>query len=289
MVLPYEGRRLDVADLPEVLRTLEFSSFRPQGVVLHHTAVPSLKQRPQGLLPNHLVNLRLYYEKELGWSGAPHLFVDDQPRPVVIFQRLDRRGVHAASYNRTHWAVEMLGDYSKESPGSGRGKEVYRNTLQVLGALFEFLNRSPDELLFHRDDPLTNKTCPGLLIHKEKVIRQLRQIMGLPDPFDLGIWRIRLPNGKFFEPVRHVDGRPAVPVRRFLSELGVETKPVYLADLSRVRLGSKEVPISQLSEDGTAWIWVRTLADSLGYQLTLRRKVITLLEDSEATKGRPYR
>jgi len=38
---------------------------------------PSLAQRPDGFVAEHLANLRYFYEVTKGWPSAPHLFVDD--------------------------------------------------------------------------------------------------------------------------------------------------------------------------------------------------------------------
>jgi len=137
--------------------------------VLHHTAVPSLAQRPNGLTNQHLQNLLDYYQHELKWSGAPHLFVDDKPDGIIVFQRLDRRGVHAASFNADGWGIEMLGDYDTESPTTGRGRLVLQNAAHALAAFLDITGGKLADIKFHREDPKTTKTCPGKLITRELV------------------------------------------------------------------------------------------------------------------------
>jgi len=95
--IPYVGKRVTIAELKAYLATLNFTSFKPQFVVVHHTASPNLSQRPNGFTDQHLINLKYYYEHVMNWNGAPHFFVDD--KGIILFQALNKPGVHAKSYN----------------------------------------------------------------------------------------------------------------------------------------------------------------------------------------------
>ena len=120
-------------------------------VTVHHTAAPSLAQRPDGFKIQHIKNIQSFYEG-LGWSSGPHLFVDDQ---VFGMSSLWRRGIHARSFNSHSIGIEMLGNYDHESPSSGRGLDVIETTAQVVAALLKRMKllATDKTILFHRDDP----------------------------------------------------------------------------------------------------------------------------------------
>lgn len=154
----------------------EFSTFlatlpRPQwvrAITLHHTSSPSLAQRPKGLLPQHIRNIRDFY-REKKWSSGPHLFIDDTHRCIMGMTPLDERGTHAVSFNATALGIEVLGDYDSEDPTTGRGLTAWRNAAAATRHLLDWLHltASKDIILFHRDDPRTTKTCPGTRVRKE--------------------------------------------------------------------------------------------------------------------------
>jgi hypothetical protein len=140
-----------------------------KAVCLHHTAVPSLLQRPKGLLMQHIKNIRDFYQAK-GWHAGPHLFTDEDQ--VYGMTPLSEPGVHAVSFNRYAIGIEVLGDYDSEDPTKGRGLECWKTTAAATKALFAWLNLPINNktLLFHRDDPKTSKTCPGTRITKKWVM-----------------------------------------------------------------------------------------------------------------------
>lgn len=145
-----------------------------QSVVLHHTAAPSLAQRPKGILLAHIENLRNFYRDQQHWSAGPHLFIDEDE----IFGMCDLRqkGVHAASFNRSAIGIEVLGNYDVEDPRSGRGLACWQLAANVTASLLEWLGleASPYTIFFHRDDPLTKKTCPGNLVKKDWILNLVK-------------------------------------------------------------------------------------------------------------------
>lgn len=132
------------------------------GVTMHHTAVPDLAQRPHGFVAQHMENLRHYYGTELGWSAGPHLFADDDQ--IWGLSPLDRPGVHARSFNRTHIGIEVLGNYDREDPFEGRGQRCWETAAQAVAALLDAAEWDTSAINGHRDDPATAKTCPGTKI-----------------------------------------------------------------------------------------------------------------------------
>jgi hypothetical protein len=147
----------------EYLATLQWKGWTPSHIVIHHCAAPSLEQRPSGFITQHMHNLKAFYEGK-GWSAGPHLFTDDDQ--IWTFSPMTARGVHAQSFNSDSIGIEMLGDYDHEDPWSGRGRKVLTTTCRAVKALMERLDLRTDCIRFHRDDPKTNKTCPGSKITK---------------------------------------------------------------------------------------------------------------------------
>jgi hypothetical protein len=136
-----------------------------KGVTLHHTAAPSLAQRPDGLSAQHMRNLQHYYQRQLGWSAGPHLFVDDVQ--INGMTPLTVRGVHARSFNLSHIGIEVLGDYDAEDPKRGRGLRAWQLAAQAVAVLVSEWEMLPDDVNFHRDDPRTTKSCPGRKVGRE--------------------------------------------------------------------------------------------------------------------------
>ena len=157
---------------PESLREYLDTLTKPDwcdAITLHHTASPSLAQRPNGFIAQHLRNLEAFYRGK-GWSAGPHLFGDDDQLWGMCDFR--RKGVHAVSFNRRAIGIEVLGDYDSESPKTGRGLECWKTTAAGTKILLDWLGLKPSEktVLFHRDDPQTTKTCPGTKVTKEWVL-----------------------------------------------------------------------------------------------------------------------
>lgn len=155
------------------LQTLKWPSWKPSLVVIHHCAAPSLAQRPNGFLSQHMLNLQDFYESK-GWSAGPHLFTDDDQ--IWTFSPMTSRGVHAVSFNATGIGIEMLGDYDSEDPWSGRGLAVLTTTAKAAKAILARLGLTPAAIRFHRDDPKTSKTCPGKKIRKEQFLELMARV-----------------------------------------------------------------------------------------------------------------
>src|SRR5579871_1910224 len=75
------------------------------GVTIHHTAAPSLAQRPTGLTVQHIRNMQSFYESAPNnWSSGPHLYTDEDQ--IFGMCPLNEQGVHAVSFNRTYLGLE---------------------------------------------------------------------------------------------------------------------------------------------------------------------------------------
>ena len=178
---PIIGQGFTRAEFIEYLRTLPDSSmtWNPQGCTLHHTYSPDLAIRPQGFTPkgsvNYMLNMRSGYMNDLGWDRGPHIYTDDDL--IWIFSPLTHKGIHARSFNSTHFGIECLGDFDrKDDPYSGRGAKCWDNALFAAAALNWFSgDPSAQNNNFHRDDPKTNKTCPGTKVDKRKTLLRIAE------------------------------------------------------------------------------------------------------------------
>ena len=142
-------------------------------ITLHHTASPTLADRPKGLTVQHIKNIQWGYENERRFRAGPHLFIDDTAGKCVMgMTPLYRPGVHAVSFNATSIGIEVLGDYDSEDPKSGRGLAAWQNAAAAAKALLAWLGlpASGRTVHFHRDDPRTTKTCPGEPVAKDWVL-----------------------------------------------------------------------------------------------------------------------
>lgn len=139
-------------------------------ITLHHTASPSLEQRPLGFTAQHIRNIQHYYQRTLGWTKGPHFFIDEDQ--IWGMTPPTMQGIHAKSFNSSSIGIEVLGNYDSEDPNSARGKLCWQTTALASKILLDWIGVSPNPrtVLFHRDDPKTSKTCPGTKVKKDTVI-----------------------------------------------------------------------------------------------------------------------
>lgn len=169
------NKRWRPAEFLAYLSTLQRPKWA-KGVTLHHTASPSLAQRPSGLSPQHMENIADFYRNKLGWSAGPHLFVDQHH--IIGMSPLDEKGTHARSFNSTHIGIEVLGDYDSEDPNTGHGRLSWSNAAIATSCLLKWLGLPDSAFNFHRDDPKTNKTCPGRKVTRGWVLGLMQERVG---------------------------------------------------------------------------------------------------------------
>ena len=285
MPVPFIGRRFRPSEFEAYLKTLSFTDFQPGFVTLHHTGAPSLATRPDGLTDQHLQNLLNYYQNELGWSGAPHLFVDDREDGIIVFQRLEKRGVHAVSFNRSSWGIEMLGEYDSEEFNSGRGAKVRDNSVKAIALLNKRIAASPESLRFHRDDPQTTKTCPGLKVQKADIVARVANAMKTSPPPDMVSntvpWKVFLSTGLEIRLVQMVGGRPTCRIKELLTLLrpngtftlnASKTKVTWKTSTGNVKV----INVAQIDERGSPWGFLKEIADVARYRYEITENRITL-------------
>lgn len=166
------GKIWTTESFSEYLKTLKKPGYA-KSIVIHHTAAPSLKQRPKGFTAQHILNIKSYY-MSLGWNRGPHLFTDDDQ--IFGMTPLHVSGIHAASFNKNSIGIEVLGNYDAEDSLTGRGLDCMQTAAITTKALFAWLDIPVNEntLKFHRDDPKTSKTCPGRHVKKDWFISLMK-------------------------------------------------------------------------------------------------------------------
>lgn len=210
------ARQFTAEEFSKYIEDVVLSDWTPTLIVLHNTFNPTLKTCPDGFNDDRIENLHQYYQfqvdngpgKPKGWSGGPHLFVDQNG--VWAFNPLDRHGVHSPSWNKVSWGVEMLGDYSTESFDDGPGLDVQKNAIAALAAMFKKLGFDTvdnDNFKLHREDPLTShKGCPGSNVDKSTVMTAVQALLTNPVPSGTPIKVVVYRKGAGQEPSAVVDG-----------------------------------------------------------------------------------
>ena len=167
------------------LEALKFDAWRPRFVTMHHTGAPDLKTwqgwqtraKPVSDV-QWLKNLAGYYGNTMKWRSGPQFFFT--PNNFCVLSPPTARGVHAASFNAASWGVECVGDFDREA-FTGPVRDKYIEGLACLhiatGLQLDPFQRGVRGLHFHRDDPLTSKTCPGKKVDKTVLIAAIKKKM----------------------------------------------------------------------------------------------------------------
>lgn len=277
-MFPIVGQRFSPSEFAHYVDAVAFGgSFHPQFIVLHNTSSPTLADRPNGFTEQHMENLREFYSS-LGWSGGPHLFIDDNG--IWVFNPLDARGTHSPSWNAISWGVEMLGEYSEEPFSTGRGALVRDNAIAALAVLSRKIGADASALRFHKEDPnTTHKDCPGTNVVKADVVARLAAALSSPTsaPSALVSGRTLLLHGQDIGPLSPGpagdDGHNYIQARPFLSRfLGDQTVGTSLgvdADGSHLTWNGADIPAPVFQDgDGNAWVQLAAIATWLGLTLT---------------------
>lgn len=207
--IPFVGRCFaDKTDFLTYLDSIMFGAWRPLFVTVHHTGGPTLAdwmkwQQPtakRGPVSDEqwMKNLASYYGNELGWSHGPHFFFT--PKNFCVLSTPTVRGTHAVSFNALSWGVEMVGNFDSEHLEG----ELLDRYITGVACLHIALGLKPGPyhyktagIHFHRDDPETSKTCPGLRIDKnvfvDQVTKKILQMTGGEAPAEKVV-AVKLPS-----------------------------------------------------------------------------------------------
>lgn len=184
------GLGVSPADFRRYLSQQKFTGWRPQGIVLHNTDHPQLHSYARGSksyegwhetkggVVQRLKNIAHGYRTR-GWKSGPHLFVDDEQ--IWIFTPLTVSGTHSPSYNATHWAIEMVGNYSLE-PFNEKVRDL---TVAALAIMCEVRGLDPDKIIRHGSDPKTSHhDCPGKNVSLDDIKKRVRTYMAQDNDLD---------------------------------------------------------------------------------------------------------
>lgn len=253
---------------PDSLREHLKGLSRPswvEGITLHHCAEPSLAQRPTGLKAQHLENLKDFYQNDKGWSSGPHLFIDeDEAWGMCPFRE---KGVHAVSFNSSHIGIEILGDYDSEDPQSGRGLACWTTCFACVKVLLDWLGLpcNEDTVNFHRDDPRTNKTCPGTKVKKKWVIDAINGASVVtPEPIKWEVFVDGKSIGKFDEK----SGKVIVPCRATLVDLGGDEAMLSWDSKTKRGIYKSEILDESFMVGSTLMTPIRELTNAVGSIIT---------------------
>lgn len=154
------GKSWNRAELRAYLATLKRQDWI-KGVTFHHTAEPALSYKAwaNGWNPTLIANMRDGYQRNKGWASGPHFYPDDYR--IWGLTPPTEKGVHAVSFNGSHIGIEVLGDFDTESHTSGRGAKCWLHAFECAAEVLTWAGLTAEKFNFHRDDPKTQKTCPG--------------------------------------------------------------------------------------------------------------------------------
>lgn len=173
----FDRTSYDRAGFTARVATLKWTGWKPQGIVLHNTGAPTLKQWVESG-PAHdqrILNLQSYYEG-MGWHAGPHFFVSRSH--VCGFSNPLQPGVHSTCFNRTHLGIEMAGDFSTEAFDSGDGALVRDTAAFALATLYHALGLDPHGLHFHRECVADHHACPGKHVQMGDMVARVVSAMG---------------------------------------------------------------------------------------------------------------
>lgn len=150
-----------------------------RGLTYHHTYIPN---RNQWRGQQSVEGLARYYATQApwrdaqgraryGWSAGPHLFVAEDG--IWQLTPLNEPGIHAVSFNATHWGMEVVGYYDHEVWPAHTQELAYG----AGAALLRWRDLPVSSVNGHRDDPLTTKSCPGRMINLDHIRRDLAALL----------------------------------------------------------------------------------------------------------------
>lgn len=166
--------------IPAFVNGLKWTSWKPSFIVLHNTAVPTLKG---WLDPAHTAQQRIegqrHYERDiLHWHSGVHFFC----APDGVWNLCDptQDGVHCSCWNHQSIGIEMIGDYSVEAFNIGPGAKVRDNAVTLIAALCNKFGWTPDPLVqgekglhFHKMCARDHHDCPGKNVDRGDVVQRI--------------------------------------------------------------------------------------------------------------------
>lgn len=168
---PVVGSRFTPEQFQGYISSLDFSSWKPQFVVLHSTYQPDLEAWHKLPEPDRLAALAKFYGTQ-GWSGGPHLFLDDEG--IWVFNPLTKPGVHSPSWNAVSIGVDMVGNFSTTQGDAA----VLNNAVKAIAIIDANFGLKGESLKFHSEDPRSlHKDCPGKTVDKVDLIHRIDALL----------------------------------------------------------------------------------------------------------------
>lgn len=263
MAWPADKRFMTPDQFREHVAALDFTSWKPIGIVWHNTAEPSLKRWHDYPRLHWMTNLEAYY-KGLGWNGGPHLFCDDGDDGIGLFNPLNRRGTHSPSFNAQWLGIEHCGNFDIEDDDSGPGLKVKINGIIATAILCARLGIpvDGDHIKLHKEDPRTDHDCPGknMARDKAKSIQSVLEYMGTGGDHgpDWGIPVVDIPVG------------PKPPITRFgvVNEDGLNVRSVSSASgviIGVLNKGDRVSIVSDAMNGASKWLCVERPNSYVGW------------------------
>ena len=161
----------------ERINALQWTDWRPQGITLHNTALPTLAQWAETGAAHdaRIRNLQEFYEQTK--AGTPARTGSSRATGSIGSPIRSVPGIHSRCFNKTRFGIEMVGDYNKEEFNSGDGAMVRDNAVFLIAALNLKFNFDPGDLTFHVECKKDNHDCPGKKVVKADVISRVREMM----------------------------------------------------------------------------------------------------------------
>lgn len=262
MAWPADKRFMDQDKFRDHVAALDFTLWKPVGIVWHNTASPSLSRWHDYPRAHWMNNLETYY-KGLGWNGGPHLFCDDGPDGIGLFNPLNRRGTHSPSFNAQYIGIEHVGDYDKEDDDVGPGLKVKLNGIAATAILCARLGIPVDaeHIKLHKEDPRTDHDCPGknMARDKAKSIAAVLEYMGTAGD-----------HGPDWEHVVDIPPGPKPPITRFgtVTVDGLNVRSISSASgviVGVLNAGDKVAIVSDAQNGASTWLCIERPHSSFGW------------------------
>lgn len=259
---PADKRFMTPDQFREHVAALDFTSWKPIGIVWHNTASPDLKRWHEFSRAHWMVGLENYYKKQ-GWNGGPHLFCDDGPDGIGLFNALNRRGTHSPSFNAQWIGIEHVGDYNKEDDDAGPGLKVKTNGIIATAILCARLGIPVDaaHIKLHKEDPRTDHDCPGkdMAQDKAKSIQAVLEYMGTGGD-----------HGPDWDHVVDIPTGPQPPVTKFgiVNEDGLNIRSISSASgviVGVLNKGDKVGIVSDAMNGASKWLCIERPHSSVGW------------------------
>lgn len=261
---------------------VRWTGWRPNKIVWHNTAAPSLAQwiksakddLARGLVPgiSRINSLESFFKDNNHWSGCPHLFIANDL--IWVMNPLTAPGVHTPSWNSSSIGIEMIGDFDTEDDDSGEGLKVRNNTIFATAILCSALGLEPSNgevdphtlrtsgtIFIHKQDRKTTHDCPGKDVAEDKLamIGEVADLMagGEHDPHAVMAVIADLPPPT---PKPELFGTTTVADLSFRSGPGV-TNPAT----SSLPAGIRLAVLDQARNGTSTWLKVRTPAGHIGW------------------------